>query len=106
MRIFVYGSLLNDSLRYRVLDRDSKLTMITLSGFEITEHSLLPYPSIKKNKNSVVEGGWFEVSEQDLEALDRYETQLYEKHTVLLDDNKPSLVYVDKNYQINVSSAH
>jgi len=97
MRIFTYGSLLDDSIRSRVLNKSVDGHIDTLKGYKLSNHTVLPYPTIIPFKGGTVYGKVFDVTSEDLEKLDRYETQYYTKINVLLDSGKESLVYIDSN---------
>jgi gamma-glutamylcyclotransferase (GGCT)/AIG2-like uncharacterized protein YtfP len=97
MRIFTYGSLLDDNIRYRVLDKHVDGETDTLKDYKVSDHTLLPYPTIVPFKDGTVYGKVFDVTSEDLQRLDRYETQYYTKINVLLDSGKESLVYIDSN---------
>ena len=55
------------------------------------------YPTIKENKNSLVEGMVFDVSEEDMKNLDRYETHLYRRLEVILQSGIKALAYIENN---------
>jgi gamma-glutamylcyclotransferase (GGCT)/AIG2-like uncharacterized protein YtfP len=97
MNIFTYGSLLDDDIRSRVLCKHIDGEKDTLSGYRVSEHTVLPYPTIVPFKEGSVYGKVFDVTSEDLQRLDKYETQYYTKINVLLDSGKKSLVYIDSN---------
>ena len=97
MNVFTYGSLLDDSIRKSVLGKSIDGNIDTLRGYIVKDHSVLPYPTIMPLKDGTVHGKVFDVTNEDLERLDRYETQYYTKINVLLDSGKESLVYIDSN---------
>ena len=54
MKIFTYGSLLDDNIRYRVLDKHVDGETDTLKGYKLSDHTLLPYPTIVPFKDGMV----------------------------------------------------
>ncbi len=96
MKVFTYGSLLNDSNRSLVLGREVDGVEDILLGYEKIPHSkFYIYPTIRKNKNGVVEGMVFDVSEADMKNLDRYETHHYKRLEVTLKSGKKALAYIE-----------
>ena len=77
MNIFVYGTLLDDTVRGRVLGKD---------------------PTIIHCFREFVNGKYFDVDEEDIKKLDRYESEYYKKIEVKLKSGTKSLVYTEQIY--------
>lgn len=103
MRLFVYGSLMDTAFRSEILgreiwvDRQDEDEHKLLKGYKVVQHSTLPYPTIVPHEVEYVDGAVFEVSEQDLEIFDRYETSAYTRTTVTLSDGEEVFVYIESN---------
>jgi|TARA_R110002012_G_scaffold321953_2_gene552739 gamma-glutamylcyclotransferase (GGCT)/AIG2-like uncharacterized protein YtfP len=95
-KIFTYGSLLDDSLRERVLGRNVEGKETVLEGYEKIPHShFYIYPTIKKNINKSVSGKIFDVGALDLQRLDTYETKLYKKIPIKVSTGEDALAYIE-----------
>tara|TARA_R110002110_G_scaffold120660_2_gene295985 strand:- start:151 stop:465 length:315 start_codon:yes stop_codon:yes gene_type:complete len=101
--IFVYGSLLNKTLRTNVLGHEVEGIEDILEDYTIDTHSVLSrYPTIIKSEGELVKGEIFKVSDSDIEKMDRYESHYYKKIEVTLKSKVMSLVYIERHF--NVSS--
>ena len=101
--IFVYGSLLNKTLRTNVLCHEIEGVEDILEGYTIDTHSVLSaYPTIIKSDGEFVKGKVFKVSDSDIEKMDRYESHYYKKIEVTLKSKVMSLVYIGRH--LNVGS--
>ena len=99
MNIFVYGTLLDDTVRGRVLGKDIKGKSDTLEDYMLDTHSVLTsYPTIVKRNKEVVNGMYFDVNEEDIKKLDRYESEYYKKIEIKLKSGTKSLVYTESIY--------
>ena len=99
MNIFVYGTLLDDTVRGRVLGKDVKGTEDVLEDYIIDTHSVLTsYPTIIPLDKGYVNGMYFDVNEEDIKKLDRYESQYYKKIDIKLKSGTKSLVYTESSY--------
>jgi gamma-glutamylcyclotransferase (GGCT)/AIG2-like uncharacterized protein YtfP len=99
MNIFVYGTLLDDSIRGRVLGKDIKGKEDTLENYMLDTHSVLTsYPTIIHCFREFVNGMYFDVDEEDIKKLDRYESEYYKKIEVKLKSGTKSLVYTEQIY--------
>mgnify|MGYP002638876414 FL=1 len=99
MNIFVYGTLLDDTVRGRVLGKDIKGTQDVLEDYIIDNHSILTsYPTIIPLDQGYVNGMYFDVNEEDIKKLDRYESQYYKKIEVKLKSGTKSLTYTESSY--------
>ena len=99
MNIFVYGTLLDDTVRGRVLGKDVKGTEDVLEDYIIDTHSVLTsYPTIVPLDKGFVNGMYFDVNEEDIKKLDRYESEYYKKIDIKLKSGTKSLVYTESSY--------
>ena len=65
--IFVYGSLLNKTLRTNVLCHEIEGVEDILEGYTIDTHSVLgAYPTVIKSEGEFVNGKVFKVSDSDI----------------------------------------
>ena len=97
--IFVYGTLLDDTVRGRVLGKDIKGKSDTLEDYIIDTHSvLISYPTIVQQDRGFVNGKYFDVDIEDIKKLDRYESQYYKKIEVKLKSGVDTLVYTERIY--------
>ena len=100
-KLFVYGTLMDDTVRERVLGKYVHTSPDTLSGYIIDTHPVLTsYPVVKKSEGKWVEGVVFDVTENDLAKLDRYETIFYKKEDIVLNSGKKAQVYVENEQKI------
>ena len=94
--LFVYGSLMNDGTRRIVMQKDVKTGNDILNNYKRTLHSeFLIYPTIEKSDGDFVVGKTFNVTDEDLERLDRYETDHYKRITVTLESGKEAISYME-----------
>ena len=101
--IFVYGSLLNKTLRTNVLGHEVEGEQDILENYTMDTHSVLVrYPTVIKSDGELVKGEVFKVSDSDIEKMDRYESHYYKKIEVTLKSKVMSLVYIERHF--NVSS--
>lgn len=97
--IFVYGTLLDDTVRGRVLGKNIKGKSDILEDYIIDTHSVLTsYPTLVRKVNGVVNGKYFDVDENDIKKLDRYESDYYKKIEVKLKSGVDSLAYIERIY--------
>ena len=97
--IFVYGSLLNKTLRTNVLCHEIEGVEDILEGYTIDTHSVLgAYPTVIKSEGEFVNGKVFKVSDSDIEKMDRYESHYYKKIEVTLKSGIMSLVYIERHF--------
>ena len=81
MLYFAYGSNLNHFQMKRRCKDSVFLKKINLKSFKLTFRSKYRAADIEKKKNSIVQGGLFEISKSDEKKLDIYEDfpNLYKK---------------------------
>ena len=82
MLYFAYGSNLNHLQMKRRCKDSIFLKKINLKDFRLTFRSKYRAADIEPKKNSIVQGGLFEISKNDEKKLDVYEDYptLYKKH--------------------------
>ena len=82
MLYFAYGSNLNHFQMKRRCKDSLFLKKINLKGFKLTFRSKYRAADIEPRKNSIVQGGLFEISKSDEKKLDVYEDfpVLYKKY--------------------------
>ncbi len=97
--IFVYGSLLNKTLRTNVLCHEIEGVEDILENYTIDTHSVLGrYPTVIKSEGEFVNGKVFKVSDSDIEKMDRYESHYYKKIEVTLKSGIMSLIYIERHF--------
>ena len=97
-KIFVYGTLLDDLTRFRVLNRVVNGKDTFLSGYIVTSHPSIPYLVVKESrKEDKVAGKVFDITDEDFKQLDRYETYFYVRKDVVLDNGDSAQVYVNND---------
>lgn len=73
MKIFVYGSLMNDRWNHGFMNGADYIGEGILEGYAL--YHLITYPAIKKMENELVKGEVYEISEAMLPALDELEDE-------------------------------
>ena len=95
MLYFAYGSNLNHFQMKRRCKDSIFIKKYELKGFKLNFRSKYRAADIEKKKNSIVQGGLFEISKSDEKKLDVYEdypilySKLYFKHY-----NKKVMTYI------------
>jgi len=98
VNIFTYGTLMDESVRTRVLGKEITGKNDSLSNFKLKQHSILySYPVVEKDEGNNVVGMVFEVTDNDLVKLDYYESDYYRREKVTLDSGVKSMVYVEND---------
>jgi gamma-glutamylcyclotransferase (GGCT)/AIG2-like uncharacterized protein YtfP len=101
LNMFVYGSLLDKKLRLNVLGHDIEGKLDTLEDYIVDTHSVLnAYPTIIKLEGGFVHGKVFQVSDDDIVKIDRYESYYYKKIEVTLKSKVMSLVYIERHFNV------
>lgn len=95
--VFAYGTLLDAQIRYEILGYQTTLTASTITGFRLKEIILhgVGYPIIvedKQNKESI-QGGYFEIDQNDLVKIDVYESSAYRRKRISTADGAKTWVY-------------
>ena len=82
MLYFAYGSNLHHFQMKRRCKDSVFIKKINLKNFKLTFRSKYRAADIERKKNSIVQGGLFEISKSDEKKLDLYEDYpiLYKKH--------------------------
>lgn len=76
--LFVYGSLCDQRLRERILQRDVRAEAAWLNGFGAYYLATEPYPSLRRIGGAKTPGLLLSgIDALDLQRLDRYEGNLY-----------------------------
>lgn len=97
-KLFVYGTLLDEMTRFRILGRVVKAQDTFLSGYTLTTHPSIPYLVVKESrKDDKVAGSVFDITDEDFKVLDRYETYFYVRKDVVLDNGDSAQVYVNND---------
>tara|TARA_R110000765_G_scaffold349099_1_gene439230 strand:- start:19 stop:327 length:309 start_codon:yes stop_codon:yes gene_type:complete len=101
VKIFTYGSLMDHRVRFNVLGYSINGINDILDNYMLTDHSVFKtaYPAIIPQNNSKVNGLVFEVKEDDIIKLDRYESDLYKKIKIKTRNNIECLVYIENKIE-------
>ena len=100
MNLFVYGTLATGETLKNILGRDVPGMSATLDGYNGSKTITLgnkSYPAAEKNTECSIQGLLVEVTPEELEKLDVYETDAYKRKEVELTDGKKTWVYLNKN---------
>ena len=98
--LFVYGTLITDETRKDVLGRDVSGVPATLDGYDDSKTVTIEkesYPAAEKKKKHSIQGLLIEVTPEELEKLDVWETDAYRRKEVGLTNGKKAWVYLNKN---------
>lgn len=102
VKLFAYGTLMNEDIREELLGRNVEAKPATLCGYSIKKHPILSlYPVVAKTEGECVEGVVFDVKVEDFPKLDHYESQFYKKINVKLNSGDESMVYVENKNDYN-----
>jgi acyl-CoA thioesterase-1 len=95
--LFVYGTLLDEKIRHAVLGRPALLSPGKIKGFSMSSLTIdgTAYPALVEDpsSNETIEGGYFEITDQELEKTDTYETSAYKRKQVVFDNGVRVWVY-------------
>ena len=100
MNLFVYGTLAIGETLKNILDRDVPGTPATLDGYDGSKMVIIEsesYPAAEKNIECSIQGLLIEITSEELQKLDVYETDAYKRKEVELTDGKKAWVYLNKN---------
>tara|TARA_Y100001936_G_scaffold125864_1_gene123209 strand:+ start:167 stop:472 length:306 start_codon:yes stop_codon:yes gene_type:complete len=99
MMLFVYGTLIDDETRKNILKRSVLGTPATLDGYNLEEIIIEneSYPAAEKRSGCLIKGLLIEITPEELERLDIYETDAYKRREVELTNGKKAWVYINKN---------
>ena len=95
-QIFVYGTLKDEQVRKMVLGYETGAEFDVLEDYKVVPHSVfLRYPTIEKAKGEGTGGYVFEVQDESIPKLDKYESGLYKKIEVKLQSGTIALAYIE-----------
>ena len=100
MNLFVYGTLAIGETLKNIIDRDVPGIPVTLDGYDGSKMVIIEsesYPAAEKNIECSIQGLLIEVTSEELEKLDVYETDAYKRKEVELTNGKKAWVYLNKN---------
>ena len=100
MNLFVYGTLTAGEARKDVLGRDVPGIPVTLDGDDGSKMVIIEsesYPAAEKNIECSIQGLLIEITSEELQKLDVYETDAYKRKEVELTSGKKAWVYLNKN---------
>lgn len=93
--VFVYGTLQREDVQLSVLGRKLDTVSDKLRDYKQDEVIINgnKYPIAVNSKRSLVEGSIIEVTDEELQKLDKYETPAYERVKVISDSGRQAFVY-------------
>ena len=100
MNLFVYGTLAIGETLKNILDRDVPGISATLDGYDGSKMVIIEsesYPAAEKNIECSIQGLLIEITSEELQKLDVYETDAYKRKEVELTNGKKAWVYLNKN---------
>ena len=100
MNLFVYGTLAIGETLKNILDRDVPGTPATLDGYDGSKMVIIEsesYPAAEKNIECSIQGLLIEITSEELQKLDVYETDAYKRKEVELTNGKKAWIYLNKN---------
>ena len=100
MNLFVYGTLTTSETLKNVIGRDVPGKPTTLDGYDGSKTVTIEnesYPAAEKNIECSIQGLLIEVTSEELEKLDVYETDAYKRKEVELTDGIKAWAYLNKN---------
>ena len=100
MMLFVYGTLATGETLKNILSRDVLGIPATLDGYDGSKMVTIEnesYPAAEKNTEYSIQGLLVEVTPEELEKLDVWETDAYRRKEVGLTNGKKAWVYLNKN---------
>ena len=98
--LFVYGALTSRETRKNVIGRDVSGIPATLDGYDDSNMVTIEnesYPAAEKNIECLIQGLLIEVTPEELEKLDAWETDAYRRKEVELTDGIKAWIYLNKN---------
>ena len=100
MMLFVYGTLATGETLKNILGRDVPGIPATLDDYDGSKTVTIEnesYPAAEKKKKHSIRGLLVEVTPEELEKLDVWETDAYRRKEVGLTNGKKAWVYLNKN---------
>jgi len=96
--LFVYGTLINQEIQKEALGKTFEMVDDSLVGWKksMVQIEGETYPILEKSKNrfDIIFGKVFEITEEDLKKIDKYETDEYRRIQVSLSSGEVAWVYV------------
>ena len=94
--LFIYGTLMDPEVQKQVIGRTQKPTTDVLEGYRKLNITISDerYPIVVRHEEGKVDGQVIELTEQELKAVDEYETQSYRRVNVTLKSGKNAWVFV------------
>lgn len=87
LKLFVYGSLLEDDIRKRVIGRDISLIWTYIYNYALKPLSFNSnYPTLVVNYDRIVHGAVIILSGDELKKVDKYETSMYRRKFFYVED--------------------
>ena len=100
MNLFVYGTLTTGETLKNILGRFVHSMPATLDGYDGSKTITIEnesYPAAEKNTECSIQGLLIEVTSEELERLDAWETDAYKRKEVELTNGEKAWVYLNKN---------
>jgi gamma-glutamylcyclotransferase (GGCT)/AIG2-like uncharacterized protein YtfP len=100
MNVFVYGTLMDEKIRYEELGRKISGIPATLDGYDSSKTIIIEnesYPAAEKNIECSIKGSMIELTLEEISKLDVYETDAYKKEEVELTNGIKAWIYLNKN---------
>ena len=100
MNLFVYGTLATGETLKNILSRDIPGIPATLDGYDGSKMVTIEnesYPAAEKNIECSIQGLLVEITPEELEKLDAWETDAYRRKEVELTNGIKAWIYLNKN---------
>ena len=100
MMLFVYGTLATGETLKNILGRDVPDMQATLDGYDGSKTITIEnesYPAAEKNTECSIQGLLVEITPEELEKLDAWETDAYRRKEVELTNGIKAWIYLNKN---------
>lgn len=96
-KLFIYGTLIDSEIQKEIIGRELKLSPQILSGYKKSkmEVSGTLYPLIVSDINKEVKGFIVEITDEELQKIDAYETNAYKRMQINLKNRERVWVYVE-----------
>ncbi len=95
--VFIYGTLQQEDVQISVLGQRLKTIPDRLDGYEKKENGVTingnEYPIAVWSGQSSITGNTIEVTDEELQKLDEYETSAYDRIKVVLDSGRHAWLY-------------
>lgn len=93
-KLFVYGTLQDEEVQILLIGHTLQGTIDSLSGYQIDDTLLPPYPVAMPDVSGVIKGQVLAISSAELAKLDAYEGEHYIRICVELFSGQESWVYI------------